>query len=164
MVTTRTPSLIRALIGFRSSRRPRVTTTAPPKSTPSSGRKSSSGSGAAGTGENKKAGQREGSKASRANNGSGLSSPAEEKKGNRNKTVPVEAPGTPSSSGRADPGNGLGDERSGKRAVVKEKFTDRGSDDDIVARQLREAAERETDPIFKEKLWAEYRKYRESKK
>ena len=129
-----------------------------------SGRNSSSGSGAAGTGENKKAGQREGSKASRANNGTGLSSPGEEKKANRNKTVPVEAPGTPSSSGRADPGNGLGDERPGKRAVVKEKITDRGSDDDIIARQLREAAERETDPIFKEKLWAEYRKYRESKK
>lgn len=34
--------------------------------------------------------------------------------------------------------------------------------DDIVARQLREAAEKETDPELKEKLWEEYRKYKES--
>jgi hypothetical protein len=34
-------------------------------------------------------------------------------------------------------------------------------DDDIVARQLREAAEKETDPEIKEKLWEEYRKYKE---
>jgi len=32
-------------------------------------------------------------------------------------------------------------------------------DDDIVARQLREAATRETDPALREKLWQEYRKY-----
>ncbi len=35
-----------------------------------------------------------------------------------------------------------------------------GSDDDVVARQLREAAENETDPVLREKLWAEYRKYK----
>jgi hypothetical protein len=35
-----------------------------------------------------------------------------------------------------------------------------GSDDDIVARQLREAAENETDPELKAKLWEEYRKYK----
>ena len=34
-------------------------------------------------------------------------------------------------------------------------------DDDIVARQLREAAEQETDPEVKERLWEEYRKYKE---
>jgi hypothetical protein len=33
-------------------------------------------------------------------------------------------------------------------------------DDDIVARQLREAAENETDPELKEKLWKEYEDYR----
>lgn len=37
-------------------------------------------------------------------------------------------------------------------------------DDDIVARQLREAAEQETDPEIKEKLWEEYRKYKEGTK
>jgi hypothetical protein len=33
-------------------------------------------------------------------------------------------------------------------------------DDDIVARQLREAAEKETDPELKEKLWKEYEDYK----
>jgi hypothetical protein len=33
-------------------------------------------------------------------------------------------------------------------------------DDDIVARQLREAAEKETDPELKKKLWEEYWKYK----
>lgn len=35
-----------------------------------------------------------------------------------------------------------------------------GRDDDIVARQLREAASKEPDPVLREKLWAEYRKYK----
>ena len=34
-----------------------------------------------------------------------------------------------------------------------------GRDDDIVARQLREAAMREPDPELREKLWDEYRRY-----
>jgi hypothetical protein len=33
-------------------------------------------------------------------------------------------------------------------------------DDDIVARQLREAAENETDPVLQEKLWKEYEAYK----
>ena len=33
-------------------------------------------------------------------------------------------------------------------------------DDDIVAEQLREAAMRELDPIVREGLWNEYRKYK----
>jgi len=36
-------------------------------------------------------------------------------------------------------------------------------DDDIVARQLREAAENETDPELKEKLWQEYEEYKKSR-
>ena len=35
-----------------------------------------------------------------------------------------------------------------------------GNDDDIVARQLREAAMNEEDPGLREKLWEEYRKYK----
>jgi hypothetical protein len=35
-----------------------------------------------------------------------------------------------------------------------------GRDDDIVARQLREAAEYEADPKLRKKLWDEYRKYK----
>ncbi len=34
------------------------------------------------------------------------------------------------------------------------------ADDDIIARQLREAAMQETDPELKEKLWDEYRRYK----
>jgi hypothetical protein len=33
-------------------------------------------------------------------------------------------------------------------------------DDDIIARQLREAAMNETDPELREKLWEEYRRYK----
>ena len=35
-----------------------------------------------------------------------------------------------------------------------------GSDDDVIARQLREAAEKEEDSVLREKLWEEYRKYK----
>ena len=34
-----------------------------------------------------------------------------------------------------------------------------GNDDDVVARQLREAAMREPDPELRERLWDEYRAY-----
>jgi hypothetical protein len=37
-----------------------------------------------------------------------------------------------------------------------------GRDDDIVARQLREAAMTETAPELRERLWEEYRKYKQS--
>jgi hypothetical protein len=36
-------------------------------------------------------------------------------------------------------------------------------DDDIVARQLREAAEAETDPELKERLWKEYEEYKKNR-
>lgn len=57
---------------------------------------------------------------------------------------------------RRDDGS-LSDADRGKR----DKQTD-GSmqDDDIVARQLREAAEKETDPELKKKLWKEYEDYK----
>lgn len=47
--------------------------------------------------------------------------------------------------------SGTGDDR--ERAQERQ-------DDDIVARQLREAAEKETDPELKEKLWKEYETYK----
>src|SRR5262249_44495492 len=37
-----------------------------------------------------------------------------------------------------------------------------GSDDDIVSRRLRKAAEQETDPELKEKLWKEYAEYKKN--
>ncbi len=50
----------------------------------------------------------------------------------------------------------------GKRRGVKTQAGPAISkDDDIVARQIREAAEREQDPELRKKLWEEYRKYKE---
>lgn len=37
-----------------------------------------------------------------------------------------------------------------------------GSNDDVIARQLREAALKEKDPVLQKKLWDEYRKYTKS--
>ena len=39
-----------------------------------------------------------------------------------------------------------------------------GENDDLVAKQLREAAEKETDPELREKLWKEYQDYKKSVK
>jgi len=49
---------------------------------------------------------------------------------------------------------------SGNGAVANE-IPD-GSDDDIVARRLRKAAEQETDPELKDKLWKEYVEYKKN--
>ncbi|MBT8117613.1 MAG: hypothetical protein KJO66_07255, partial [Gammaproteobacteria bacterium] len=57
-------------------------------------------------------------------------------------------------------GAGTGTQRQGGRRGVPPDIPD-GSDDDVVARQLREAAEKETDPELKKKLWEEYRKYKQ---
>jgi hypothetical protein len=51
---------------------------------------------------------------------------------------------------------------AGNQASTPSDIPD-GSDDDIVARQLREAAESEQDPELREKLWEEYRKYKKRK-
>jgi hypothetical protein len=71
--------------------------------------------------------------------------------------------------GAAEESSGLGasPDLSGETGRIDEEFRGRSpsrvegaEDDDIVARQLREAAERETDPVLREKLWAEYRNYK----
>src|SRR5438309_739141 len=49
---------------------------------------------------------------------------------------------------------------SGNGAVANEMPD--GSDDDIVARRLRKAAEQETDPELKDKLWKEYVEYKKN--
>jgi hypothetical protein len=56
-------------------------------------------------------------------------------------------------------GAGTGTRRQGGGQGTPPDIPD-GSDDDVVARQLREAAEKETDPELKKKLWEEYRKYK----
>ncbi len=66
-------------------------------------------------------------------------------------TAPV-GPAGSSSSGLGPAGNSAAP-GSGRTTI--------GTDDDIVARQLREAAAKETDPVLQKKLWKEYRKYKE---
>ncbi|MCC5862764.1 MAG: hypothetical protein JJT93_12755 [Gammaproteobacteria bacterium] len=61
--------------------------------------------------------------------------------------------------GRGPMHPGLSDEEIAQR--TPEDVGD-GRDDDIVARQLREAAINESDPELREKLWEEYRDYRAS--
>lgn len=55
----------------------------------------------------------------------------------------------------SSPGSGEGGSDTDQPADIPD-----GSDDDVVARQLREAAEKETDPELKAKLWEEYRRYK----
>ena len=68
------------------------------------------------------------------------------------------------SAGSSSVGGGIGG-RSGAPPTDGAKYPappdiPNGNDDDVVARQLREAAIREPDPAIREKLWAEYRKYK----
>jgi hypothetical protein len=49
-----------------------------------------------------------------------------------------------------------------KKGDLPEDVAD-AKDDDVVARQLREAAMAEPDPVLREKLWEEYRRYKEGR-
>jgi len=61
--------------------------------------------------------------------------------------------------GSSSAGGGIG--RSSNPAIYKApEDIPEGTDDDVVARQLREAAMREPDPEVRKKLWDEYRKYK----
>ena len=69
----------------------------------------------------------------------------------------------PPGSGTQGGGGGVGGGAKGGSgpSAVPSDIPD-GRDDDIVARQLREAATKETDPELRERLWEEYRKYKQS--
>jgi hypothetical protein len=73
---------------------------------------------------------------------------------------------TSAGTGGSSPGEsgaGPGSAKSGApRSAQRGSGKWDGVDDDILARQLREAAESEPDPVLKDKLWEEYRKYKES--
>jgi hypothetical protein len=66
-------------------------------------------------------------------------------------------------SGEQGGGGGVGGGAAGGSGpnTVPEDIPD-GRNDDIVARQLREAAMKETDPELRERLWEEYRQYKQS--
>ncbi len=79
-----------------------------------------------------------------ADTGTGGSTDAGRLEGGTPVTAPVEGgPAGPGSDGPKVPAD-VGD----------------GKDDDVVARQLREAATKEKDPAIREKLWEEYREYK----
>lgn len=59
-------------------------------------------------------------------------------------------------------GGNQGEQGGATKTGERDAPPDEG-DDDIVARQLREAAEKETDPVLREKLWQEYRRYKSGK-
>jgi len=80
------------------------------------------------------------------------------------------ASGGKSGAGQGTSGGGESGSGGGGSAGVQNGETDgksrvpadipKGSGDDIVARQLREMAKSEKDPILREKLWNEYRRYK----
>lgn len=77
--------------------------------------------------------------------------------------------GTPQQGGEASGGDASGGDSGPARTSAGTGGTGKsvveradGSDDDIVARRLRRAAEQETDPELKERLWKEYDDYKKS--
>jgi hypothetical protein len=66
-------------------------------------------------------------------------------------------------SEQGSPGGRVAGERPGTPGggAVTPPDVGNGSDDDIVARQIRRAAEAEPDPELRKKLWDEYRKYKQ---
>ena len=60
-------------------------------------------------------------------------------------------------------GSGGGAEKRYKSVKVDSSPGESGNNDDIVLRQIREAAEKETDPVLKGKLWQEYRKIKKAR-
>lgn len=60
-------------------------------------------------------------------------------------------------------GGGIGNPTSTGPRFPAPQGTPDGTNDDVVARQLREAAEKEADPELRAKLWEEYRKYKTRK-
>jgi len=105
------------------------------------GGQNSAGGGAAATGDGKRGGE------------SGEMADA------RNAETSAGTGGNSAGESGAGPGSAKsGAPRSAQRGSGKWD----GADDDILARQLREAAESEPDSVLKDKLWEEYRKYKES--
>jgi hypothetical protein len=127
--------------------------------------------------------RREGGGASGAGTGGGDAGGA---RGGRSAKGETGAPGTrgaggePGPAGAPDPGNDAqgpvseqgspGGPVAGDRpgtpggGAATPPDVGNGNDDDIVARQIRKAAETEPDPELRKKLWDEYRKYKQGAK
>jgi len=92
--------------------------------------------------------------------GSGTEVSGSEKGAGTEQAKTSEGRGKP--GGAAGAGQGAGGWGSGGSGAPPSSYTP-SPDDDIVARQLREAAEKETDPELKAKLWKEYEEYKKSR-
>ena len=88
----------------------------------------------------------------------------EEGDGSGNSQQKAQVPPMPGSeqSGSQSQSKGSGGGGSANQSAIPDDIPD-GRDDDIVARQIREAASNEKDPELREKLWEEYRRYRRGK-
>jgi len=75
---------------------------------------------------------------------------------------PAKRPGSGKPGETAGASQEAGGWGSGGAGAPPSAYTS-SADDDIVARQLREAAEKETDPELKAKLWKEYEDYKKSR-
>lgn len=62
---------------------------------------------------------------------------------------------------KSDKGAGGANGNANGNGAVADEVPD-GNDDDVVARRLRKAAEQETDPELKDKLWKEYVEYKKN--
>ena len=126
----------------------------------STGERGSGSSGEAGEGEGRQAGSEADGKSAQSGAESGQQAGGESGQqagaGERGEAGGQGAEGNDqmaSAGGASDGGRHTG------HAATPPDIPD-GKDDDIVARQLREAAESEQDPELREKLWEEYRKYK----
>lgn len=91
--------------------------------------------------------------------------PQSAERGDSAGTGPLDTAATSGAAGAGQGGGMPADAAggNGKRTLARRQ-TPEGLDadgDDVVARQLREAAETEADPELKERLWQEYRRYKE---
>jgi len=64
-------------------------------------------------------------------------------------------------TGSGGGGAGSGASKGSGPSTAPKNIPD-GRDDDVIARQIREAAEKETDPELREKLWNEYIEYKKN--
>lgn len=110
--------------------------------------------------------QREAAEADRAaREAAGAGAAGDEGDEGRGGSLPPPPPSGGGFGDESDPADGDGRQgpaSPGNRAGPTPPDVGDGRDDDIVARQLREAAQRETDPELRERLWDEYREYKRS--
>lgn len=114
-----------------------------------------SGNGSAGNGTGKRSAGSQNGRSGGGQAGASKSGAEEASRGGSRGVVQEGAPGGP--IGDRDPS------ASGHESASGPPPPDVGSgnDDDIVARQIRKAAEAEPDPELRKKLWDEYRKYKQ---